>query len=134
MLDAEQQRALRTCKLPAVLEAGEAVFHHPLVMHGSYANTSASQRRATVLNVMQKGVVSNCQGHDMGNFPCVADGREMGSHGCYPPLVSLHEVAMMEEAAGGVCNAAPPLDIEGSMREVAAMRERQAQIRYRHKS
>lgn len=44
---------------PAILKAGEASFHHPLTLHGSYANRSARPRRAAVLNFFRDGVRSN---------------------------------------------------------------------------
>lgn len=40
------------------LQAGECVFHHPLTVHGSFANTTAQPRRALVLNVVRDGVCS----------------------------------------------------------------------------
>ena len=40
------------------LNAGECVFHHPLMVHGSYENRSDRKRRATVLNVIRDGVCS----------------------------------------------------------------------------
>jgi ectoine hydroxylase-related dioxygenase (phytanoyl-CoA dioxygenase family) len=41
------------------LKAGECVFHHPLTVHGSFANTSDRPRRAVVLNVIRDGVCSD---------------------------------------------------------------------------
>jgi ectoine hydroxylase-related dioxygenase (phytanoyl-CoA dioxygenase family) len=38
--------------VPVALKAGEASFHHPLTVHGSYANRSPGPRRAVVLNYM----------------------------------------------------------------------------------
>jgi len=38
--------------VPVPLEAGEASFHHPLTVHGSYGNPSPGPRRAAVLNYM----------------------------------------------------------------------------------
>lgn len=43
----------------AVLKAGEASFHHPLMVHGSFANRTERPRRATVLNVVRDGVCSD---------------------------------------------------------------------------
>lgn len=40
------------------LKAGECAFHHPLMMHGSFANQSNRSRRATVINVFRDGVKS----------------------------------------------------------------------------
>jgi ectoine hydroxylase-related dioxygenase (phytanoyl-CoA dioxygenase family) len=40
------------------LKPGECSFHHPLMVHGSYANQTAKPRRAVVINVFRDGVVS----------------------------------------------------------------------------
>lgn len=44
---------------PIELKKGEASFHHPLMVHGSYANTSDRPRRAAVINVIRDGVWSD---------------------------------------------------------------------------
>ena len=41
------------------LKAGEASFHHPLMMHGSYENRTDRPRRATVINAFRDGVKSD---------------------------------------------------------------------------
>ena len=45
---------------PAALELkrGECSFHHPLIVHGSYANQTERPRRAAVLNMVRDGVCS----------------------------------------------------------------------------
>lgn len=43
----------------AELKVGEASFHHPLMIHGSFANSSDQPRRATVINVVKEGVRSD---------------------------------------------------------------------------
>ncbi len=40
------------------MKAGECSFHHPLMVHGSFANRTTRPRRATVLNVVKDGVCS----------------------------------------------------------------------------
>ena len=40
------------------LKAGECSFHHPLMVHGSYANNTGRPRRAVVLNAFRDGVTS----------------------------------------------------------------------------
>src|SRR3989442_503846 len=40
------------------LKKGEASFHHPLMVHGSYENRTDRPRRAAVINVFRDGVVS----------------------------------------------------------------------------
>ena len=67
-------------KCPIVLKKGEATFHHPLMMHGSYKNQSDQQRRATVINVLADGVTSNFEGEDSPgttNFPMLPKGQKM---------------------------------------------------------
>lgn len=46
---------------PAAVElrAGEASFHHPMTLHGSYENHSDRPRRAAVINVFRDGVISD---------------------------------------------------------------------------
>ena len=41
------------------LKAGEASFHHPMMIHGSFENRSDKPRRAAVINVIRDGVVSD---------------------------------------------------------------------------
>ncbi|MFH1070189.1 MAG: phytanoyl-CoA dioxygenase family protein [Candidatus Glassbacteria bacterium] len=43
---------------PITLEAGQASFHHPLALHGSYSNHSDRHRRALVLNFLRPDVRS----------------------------------------------------------------------------
>jgi len=48
----EEQRA--QFKPQAIeLRKGEASFHHPLMIHGSYENRTTRPRRATVINVFR---------------------------------------------------------------------------------
>ena len=44
------------------LKAGEATFHYPLMVHGSYENRTDRPRRATVINVFRDGVRSASDG------------------------------------------------------------------------
>jgi len=46
-------------RVPNELLKGYASFHHPLMMHGSYANTSPRPRRAVVLNAMGNQTLGN---------------------------------------------------------------------------
>jgi phytanoyl-CoA dioxygenase PhyH len=50
VLNPEQLEQFRPEPLP--LKAGEASFHHPLTVHGSFANRTDRPRRALVLNYM----------------------------------------------------------------------------------
>ncbi|NLR59271.1 phytanoyl-CoA dioxygenase family protein [Chitinophaga polysaccharea] len=51
-------------KVANALPRGYASFHHPLMMHGSYANDSARPRRAIVLNAMSDGTLSNIENYE----------------------------------------------------------------------
>jgi ectoine hydroxylase-related dioxygenase (phytanoyl-CoA dioxygenase family) len=51
---------LREFKPVAIeLKRGECSFHHPMMVHGSFANTSERPRRAAVINVVRDGVISD---------------------------------------------------------------------------
>ena len=52
-----EQRAAFT-PVPVPLKRGEAVFHHPLTIHGSGENRSDRPRRGAVINVVRDGVRS----------------------------------------------------------------------------
>ena len=77
-------------KVPVEMNKGEASFHHPLLMHGSYENRSERRRRATLINVFADGVKSsrdddgsNAPGAD--NYPKVPVGQKMSGQ-YYPRL------------------------------------------------
>jgi hypothetical protein len=55
-LTPEQKSEFRP--VPIELKKGECSFHHPLMVHGSYENSSDRPRRATVINVFKDGVRS----------------------------------------------------------------------------
>jgi len=87
ILDASQQYAFDR-QVPVELRAGEAVFHHPLTMHGSYQNSSPSPRRGAVVNLAADGVWSNSdalQGPGTNNFPILPQGQPLG--GDFYPLL-----------------------------------------------
>ena len=89
-------------KFPVVLKKGEATFHHPLMMHGSYANRSNQQRRATVINVLADGVMSNFEGEDSPgttNFPMLPKGQKMKGD-FYPVLFD--PVEQLGDLAGSI--------------------------------
>lgn len=56
-LSEEQQKEIKP--VPMELKKGHACFHHPLMIHGSYANQSQNSRRALVLNVFADGTKSD---------------------------------------------------------------------------
>ncbi len=68
------------------LKAGEATFHHPLMVHGSFANRTDRPRRATVLNTFLDGVRSNSDDPMLDGVPPVATGEKM--EGPFFPLLT----------------------------------------------
>ncbi len=72
--------------VPAVLKAGEASFHHPLTLHGSYENTSPFPRRAVVLNFVRDGVVSDSDEPLLAGIPPIEKGKKL--EGQFFPLLS----------------------------------------------
>ncbi len=67
------------------MKKGEAAFHHPLMVHGSYENRTDRPRRATVLNVFRDGVVSNTNTPLLQGVPVVAKGQKV--EGQFFPLL-----------------------------------------------
>lgn len=72
ILDTDQMLAFEK-KFANELAKGYASFHHPLMMHGSYANSSQRSRRAVVINSMGQDTMGNTAGYErldaLGNFP-----------------------------------------------------------------
>lgn len=67
------------------LKAGEATFHHPLMVHGSFANTTERQRRAVVLNVFKDGTRSASDETLLAGVPPIPAGEKM--EGQFFPLL-----------------------------------------------
>jgi ectoine hydroxylase-related dioxygenase (phytanoyl-CoA dioxygenase family) len=84
VLSGEQLAQFRpvACEMPA----GYASFHHPLTLHGSYANRSALPRRAIVLNVFRDGTLSDCDEPLLAGTDPIPAGQPMG--GKFFPLLS----------------------------------------------
>ncbi|HAD62343.1 MAG TPA: phytanoyl-CoA dioxygenase family protein [Planctomycetaceae bacterium] len=68
------------------LKAGECVFHHPLTVHGSFANVSDCPRRATVINVVRDGVCSQADSPLLDGTDPVPAGQPLGGQ-FYPLLI-----------------------------------------------
>lgn len=80
------QQACFDRRVPNVLKKGEASFHHPLMMHGSYENRSGRPRRAIVLNALADGVRSNARAmEDPKGFPVPPQDEPMAGR-FYPVL------------------------------------------------
>ncbi len=71
--------------VPIELKKGYATFHHPLMVHGSYENSSEQSRRAFVLNVFADGTVSNSDEELLAGVPPVPRGKKM--EGPFFPLL-----------------------------------------------
>jgi ectoine hydroxylase-related dioxygenase (phytanoyl-CoA dioxygenase family) len=64
---------------PAVIELapGEATFHHPLMVHGSFENRTERPRRATVINAFRDGVKSASDTPPLQGVPPIPVGQPM---------------------------------------------------------
>lgn len=72
--------------VPIELSVGHSSFHHPMTVHGSYANRSARPRRAIVLNFIRDGVCSDTDEPLLAGVPPIGRGNPLG--GRFFPLVS----------------------------------------------
>jgi ectoine hydroxylase-related dioxygenase (phytanoyl-CoA dioxygenase family) len=59
------------------LRKGEASFHHPLMIHGSFENRTECPRRATVINVFRDGVMSVSDAAPLEGIPPIPPGEQM---------------------------------------------------------
>jgi ectoine hydroxylase-related dioxygenase (phytanoyl-CoA dioxygenase family) len=71
--------------VPIEMKKGYATFHHPLMVHGSYANTSEKPRRAFVLNIFADGTMSDADQEVLKGVPVIAKGKKM--EGQFFPLL-----------------------------------------------
>lgn len=76
---------------PIELKKGYATFHHPLMVHGSYENSSDRSRRAFVLNVFAGGTKSNTDEVMLEGVPVIKKGEQM--EGRFFPLIFEPKVA-----------------------------------------
>lgn len=83
-LNDAQQEALAHPVL-APVAAGEAIFHHPLTLHGSGENKSDQPRRAFVINVFKDGVISDSDEALLTGVPPIKKGEKM--QGRFFPLL-----------------------------------------------
>lgn len=67
------------------LKKGEAAFHHPLMVHGSFANDTNRPRRATVINVFRDGVCSASSEPLLDGVPAIPNGTKL--EGQFFPLL-----------------------------------------------
>jgi ectoine hydroxylase-related dioxygenase (phytanoyl-CoA dioxygenase family) len=71
--------------VPIELKVGECSFHHPLMVHGSYANQTARPRRAVVINAFRDGVVSASDTPLLAGVPVIPTGEKIS--GQFFPLL-----------------------------------------------
>ncbi|NLX98746.1 MAG: phytanoyl-CoA dioxygenase family protein [Rhodopirellula sp.] len=74
------------------LKKGEASFHHPLTVHGSYENITDRPRRAAVINVFRDGVRSDSDRPLLAGVPPVPKGEKMEGQ-FFPLLLDPEEFA-----------------------------------------
>lgn len=67
------------------LKAGECSFHHPLLVHGSYANYTERPRRAMVLNAFKDDTRSDSDEPVLKGVPAIPKGQKM--QGQFFPLL-----------------------------------------------
>jgi ectoine hydroxylase-related dioxygenase (phytanoyl-CoA dioxygenase family) len=75
-LDEKQQQMLKN-SVPIEMKRGYATFHHPLLVHGSFENRSALQRRAFVINVFADGTCSDSDEPLLEGVPPVKKGKKL---------------------------------------------------------
>lgn len=82
VLSIDQQNAFDR-KVANELPKGYASFHHPLTMHGSYANNSSKSRSAVVINTMEASTQGNTAGYGrleaLKNFPEIPHNQVLDS-------------------------------------------------------
>ena len=83
VLSREQKAAFKPVAIE--LKKGEASFHHPLMIHGSYENRTDGPRRATVINVFRDGVKSASDAPMLEGVPPIKAGEPMS--GQFFPLL-----------------------------------------------
>ena len=78
-----EQVAIFDRKVANELPRGYASFHHPLMMHGSYANFSERPRRAVVLNAMAHNTLGNTANYErldaLQHFPAMEQDQILNS-------------------------------------------------------
>ena len=83
VLSPEQRAAFTPVAVP--LKRGEAVFHHPLTVHGSSENRSDRPRRGAVINAVRDGVRSASDEPLLDGVPVVPRGQPLS--GQFFPLL-----------------------------------------------
>ena len=82
-LTPEQRAGFRPVAIE--LKAGECSFHHPLMLHGSYANQTPRPRRGIVINAFRDGVQSASDAPLLDGVPGIPSGKKI--EGQFFPLL-----------------------------------------------
>ena len=82
-LTEEQKREFKPVAVE--LKKGECSFHHPMMVHGSFANSSDRPRRAAVINVIRDGVISDSNEPLLEGVPVIPKGEKLS--GQFFPLL-----------------------------------------------
>jgi ectoine hydroxylase-related dioxygenase (phytanoyl-CoA dioxygenase family) len=90
VLSAEQRAQF----VPVAIELrkGMATFHHPMMLHGSFENTTDRPRRAAVLNVFRDGVRAASSEPLLDGVPAIREGEEIVGR-FFPRLFDPHLTA-----------------------------------------
>ena len=72
--------------VPSILKAGQASFHHPMTLHGSFENRSDRPQRGVVINFIRDGVVSGTDEPLLAGVPPIPIGEKLD--GKFFPLLS----------------------------------------------
>ena len=86
----DEQRSRFEHPVMTPVKAGEAIFHHPLTLHGSGENKSNQPRRAFVINAFADGVISDSNEPLLEGVPAVPKGEKM--KGRFFPLLFQSEI------------------------------------------
>ena len=89
VLSDEQWEAFEN-PVAAEVKQGEATFHHPLMVHGSFENRTARPRRAAVLNLFRDGTRSASNDTLLEGVPPIPAGEKMDGQ-FFPLLFDPHE-------------------------------------------
>jgi len=84
--------------VPIKLPKGCASFHHPLLVHGSYANNTDRPRRACVINVFRDGVHSVSDRPLLKGVPTISPGEAVTGQ-FFPLLLDPREAGISSKIA-----------------------------------
>src|ERR1043165_792067 len=90
VLSEEQKREFKPVAIE--LKQGNASFHHPLMIHGSFENRTDRERRAFVINVFRDGVRSASDAPLLEGVPAIPQGAKM--QGQFFPLLLDESLAL----------------------------------------